>query len=133
MDLESLNNLRNSEDAFEGYLEHLSGKEQYCWYETEIFLMKSTFIFYLFFVCEEDWPWAHICCQSPSFCLRKIVTELRSMPLFFYFMWDAATVWLDEQCNVCAQDLNLQTLGLWSRAHQFNHRTTGLGPDEIHF
>ena len=27
-------------------------------------------------VCEEDWPWANICCQCSSFCLRKIVDDL---------------------------------------------------------
>ena len=32
------------------------------------------------------------------FWVRKIVAELTSVPIFLYFMWDAATVWLDEQC-----------------------------------
>ena len=35
-------------------------------------------------------------------CVRKIVTKLvtklTSVPIFLYFMWDAATVWLDEWC-----------------------------------
>ena len=31
-------------------------------------------------------------------CVRKIVAELTSMPIFLYFMWDAATAWLDEPC-----------------------------------
>ena len=35
---------------------------------------------------EEDSPWANICCQSFSFCLRKIHTELTSVPVFFYFV-----------------------------------------------
>ena len=35
---------------------------------------------------EEDWPWANICCQSSSFCLRKIVAELASVPVFLYFV-----------------------------------------------
>ena len=48
------------------------------------------------------------------FFLRKIVTELTSMPLFLYFMWDAATVWLDEQCKVHVWDPNLWTPGHWS-------------------
>ena len=30
--------------------------------------------------------------------MRKIVTELTSVPIFLYFMWDAATAWLDERC-----------------------------------
>ena len=48
-------------------------------------------------MCEEHWPWANICCQSSSFCLRKIVPELTSVPVILYFMWDTATVWLGEQ------------------------------------
>ena len=40
----------------------------------------------LFFFCEEDWPWANICCQFSSFCLRKIVAELTSVPIFLYFV-----------------------------------------------
>ena len=41
--------------------------------------------------------------------VRKIVPELTSVPIFLYFMWDAATVWLDEWYEVLAWDLNLQT------------------------
>ena len=37
---------------------------------------------YIFCVCEEDWPWANISCQSSSFCLRKIVAELTPVPVF---------------------------------------------------
>ena len=39
------------------------------------------------FVCfgEEDWPWANICCESSSFCLRKMVSELTSVPIFPVF------------------------------------------------
>ena len=36
---------------------------------------------------EEDWPWANICCQSSSFCLRKIVTEVTPVPIFLYFLY----------------------------------------------
>ena len=62
----------------------------------------------------------HVCCLllfflSFSFLfffpLRKISLELTSVPIFFYFMWDATTAWLDERCQVHAQDLNLRTLG----------------------
>ena len=35
---------------------------------------------------EEDWPWANICCQSSSFCLRKIIPELISIPICLYFV-----------------------------------------------
>ena len=38
-----------------------------------------------FFVCEEDWPYANICCQSSSFRLRKVATELTSVSIF---LWD---------------------------------------------
>ena len=34
----------------------------------------------------------------PLFCLRKIVAEITSIPILLYFMWDAATAWLDELC-----------------------------------
>ena len=35
----------------------------------------------------EDCPWANICCQSSSFCLRKIIPELTSVPIFLYFFY----------------------------------------------
>ena len=31
------------------------------------------------------------------FLVRKISPELTSLPIFLYFIWDAATAWLDEQ------------------------------------
>ena len=31
-------------------------------------------------------------------CVRKTVPELTSMPIFLYFMWDAAIAWLDKGC-----------------------------------
>ena len=51
-----------------------------------IYLNSFIFLF-SFFVCEEDWPWANICCQSSSFCLRKIVPKLTAMPVFLYFLY----------------------------------------------
>ena len=30
------------------------------------------------------------------FMVRKIGPELTSGPIFFYFMWDASTAWLDQ-------------------------------------
>ena len=33
------------------------------------------------------------------------------VPIFLYFMWDAATAWLDKQCCVRAWDPNLQIPG----------------------
>ena len=38
---------------------------------------------------EEDCPWANICCQSSSFCLKKIITELTSVAIFLYFVCGA--------------------------------------------
>ena len=44
----------------------------------------TNYTFFLF--AEEDLPWANIYCQSSSFCLRRIVPELTSVPLFLYFV-----------------------------------------------
>ena len=30
--------------------------------------------------------------------MRKIGPEPTTVPLFVYFMWDAATAWVDEPC-----------------------------------
>ena len=46
-----------------------------------------SFCFLGFFFCEEDWPSAYICCQSSSFCLRKMVPELTSVPILLYFVY----------------------------------------------
>ena len=54
------------------------------------------------FISLNDFPLiilAHIYNMSERFFLflvRKIVTELTTVPMFLYFMWDAATAWLDE-------------------------------------
>ena len=94
------------------------------------FLLKHIFFFLnlLLFFCEEGWPWANICCQYSSFCLRKIVAELTYVPIFLCFMWDTNTAWLDEQCQVCAWDLNLQNPGHWSGTCRLNHYATGPAP-----
>ena len=60
--------------------------------------------------------------------VRKIDSKLTSVPIFLYFMWDAARAWLDEQRQVCTQDPNLQTLGCQSRARELNHYATGPAP-----
>ena len=52
------------------------------------------FLVSFFFFPEEDSPWANICCQSSSFCLKKIHPVLcvcASLPLFC--MWVAVTAW----------------------------------------
>ena len=45
-----------------------------------------TIVLFVFSYGEEDWPWANVCCQSSSFCLRKIVLELTSVSIFLYFV-----------------------------------------------
>ena len=55
-------------------------------------------------VCEEDWSWANICCQSSSFCLRKIATELTSVPIFLYFVWGIL-----PQHGLCRSAARIQT------------------------
>ena len=37
------------------------------------------------------------------FFVKKIVTELTSLPTFLYFLWDAITAWLDVWCQVASQ------------------------------
>ena len=54
---------------------HLLGGAQLLW--------ESGFFF---FFGEEDWPWANICWQSSSFCLRKAGPELTSMAIFLCFV-----------------------------------------------
>ena len=39
---------------------------------------------YIYIFGEEGWPWANVCCQSSSFCLRKIVTEPTYVPILLY-------------------------------------------------
>ena len=38
------------------------------------------------FFSEEECRWANVYCQSSSFCLRKNVAELTSVPVFLYFV-----------------------------------------------
>ena len=76
---------------------------------------------------EDGCPWANICCQSSSFCSRKIVAELTSVPIFLYFVCGTP-----PQCGsmsgvqVCTRDLNSWTLGHRSGAYKLNHYVTGL-------
>ena len=60
--------------------------------------------------------------------VRKIGPELTSVPVFLYFMWDAAVPWLDEQYQVCDWDPDLRTLGCRSGARELNHYTPGPAP-----
>ena len=62
------------------------------------------------------------------FSFSKIGPELTSVPGFLYFMWDTATAWLDEWCEVCAQDPDPWTLGSWSGACELNCSTTKPAP-----
>ena len=74
---------------------------------------------------EEDWPWANICCQSSSFCLRKIFLELTSVPIFLYFVYGTLPQHgLMSSVSVHAKEPNLWTPGYQSRAHELNHYAT---------
>ena len=67
---------------------------------------------YLFVVAlEENWPWANICCQSSSVCLRKIVPKLTPVPIFLYFVCGNrhSMAWW----RVCRS-----TLGIWTHRSQ---------------
>ena len=57
--------------------------------ETWTLFLKFIFIYFNLFLlmCEEDWPRANIYCQSSYFCLRKIIAELTSVPVFLSFVW----------------------------------------------
>ena len=44
-------------------------------------------------------------------------------------MWDTASVWLNEWCHVCAQDLNQRYPGPLKGACKLNHSAMGLTPD----
>ena len=55
-----------------------------------------SFYFNLFFLVRKVGPKLTSVANLPP-CLRKIVTELTSVPIFLYFMWDATTAWLEEQ------------------------------------
>ena len=70
--------------------------------------------FFMFFG-EEDWPRDSICCQSSSFCLRKIVPELTSVPIFLYFVCRVPPqLCLMSGVWVWTQDTNLQIWGCWT-------------------
>ena len=59
--------------------------------------MTTAFLFNLFFV-RKIGPELTTVANLPLFCLRKIDAEPISVLILLYFMWDAATVWLDERC-----------------------------------
>ena len=83
-----------------------------------------------FFFDEEDWPWAHICCQFSSFCLGKIGSELTSTPIFLYFVWgmqprqtltngarSMPRIWTSEPWAAEAECMNLTTTPLGRPPH----------------
>ena len=61
----------------------------------------------------EDWPWANICCQSSSLCLRRLSLSqyLCQSPLFC--MWDATIAWLNEWCVGWRPGFKPSNPGLW--------------------
>ena len=80
----------------------------------------------LFFFAEEYSPWANICCQFSSFCLRKIVPELTSVPVFLYFLYvgccHSMAWWVGCKSIL---DLNPPTLGCQSGAQEPNFSPPG--------
>ena len=87
-----------------------------------IILKLKAWNFIFFFFCEEDCPWANVSYQSFSFCLRKIVPELTSVPVFLYFVYGTPPQHgLMSSVSVCAQDPGLRTLGHRRRARELNH------------
>ena len=94
--------------------------------QCSFFFFKMQLSFFLLFVRKIG---PELTSVAISFCLRKIVPELTSVPIFLYFMWDAATAWLDEWCSVHAWDLSLRTQGCWSRVCKLNHSAIRLAPN----
>ena len=76
------------------------------------------FSFFFFFFGGEDWPWAHICCPSSSFCWRKIVSELHlcqysstlcgTLPQHGLMSSARSSLWI-RTCKPQAEDTNLTT------------------------
>lgn len=81
-------------------------------YSFIVFAVFYTTAFYLTLVfCLLFCLFGNVCCQASFFCLRKILPELTSVPIFLYFMWDVATAWLDKWCQVHTRDPDWQTPG----------------------
>ena len=68
-------------------------------------IFKASFLSYVILIRHLP-GWARYLAQDGLFenaflkkmLVRKIGPELTSLPIFLYFMWGTATVWLDEQC-----------------------------------
>ena len=89
-------------------------------------------IFYFLFG-EEDFPELTSNCQSSSFCLRKIVPELTSMPIFLYFVCGMLPQHDLMSCvQIHARDPNSRNLGCQSRECELNHQATRSAPN-CHF
>ena len=83
-------------------------------------------------VCEEDWSLANVCCQSSSFCLRKIVPELTWVPLSLYFVCGVPPQHgLMSSTQACTWDPNPWTLDHESRVLELNHCTTRPAPSQV--
>ena len=82
--------------------------------------------FILYFFGKEDWPWANICWESCSFCLRKIVFELTSVANFLYFIYGMLPQHgLMSGELVCSQDLNPRTPGCQAEHMNFTTMPPG--------
>ena len=96
-------------------------------------LKKHLHVFCEFFFDEEDWPRANICCQSTSFCLRKIVAELTSVPAFLCFMRDTATVGLTSSTRSMPGLRTCERQATESGAQKLNHYATEPAPSTCMF
>ena len=72
-------------------------------------------------VREEDWPWADICSQYSSCCLRNIVTKLTPVPIFLYFVWDSVIALSDKGARSASR---IRTRKPWATEMERTNLTT---------
>ena len=75
---------------------------------------------------EKDWPWANICCQSSSFCLRKIVAHwaniCASLPLFYMGCHHSMAWWAVLGLCPRSKPMNPGQLKLSVKTYPLYHR-----------
>ena len=76
------------------YVSHTAIKQFFKKYWVQEFVTNSLIDFFQFYLCKilcfgvllwGRLALVYVCCQFSSFCLRKIVTKLTSVPIFLYF------------------------------------------------
>ena len=90
--------------------------------------MTNWFYFFCWF-CWGRLALSNICCQSSSFCLRKIVTELTFVPIFLYFLYVGchhSMVWW-AGCRSVPGIQTHECQATKAEHAELNHCTTGLG------